>query len=73
MANQTSKGKKMLNNLRKAKRRLVTLKSRAAVLNNKINSQEKLVDQLIHKIPPIDLILYQDEIESLTKVKLKRK
>lgn len=63
----------MLNNLRKAKRRLVTLKSRAAVLNNKINSQEKLVDQLIHKIPPIDLILYQDEIESLTKVKLKRK
>lgn len=69
MANRISKGKKMLNNLRKAKRRLCTLKTRAAILNNKIHSQEKLVDQLVDKIPSADLILYQDELENMTKGK----
>lgn len=65
MASQNLKGKHLLNKIRKENRKRSALLSRMAVLNNKVNKQNKVIEKLVLKFSKEDLELYKELLTSI--------
>lgn len=65
MATRTISGKKLLDLIRQEHRKLLKLRARDAILNNRIQEQSKKIDRLLDKMSKEDLDLYHDQLGNI--------